>query len=154
MNPDIRIVRGNVADIPALLPMIAEYWRFEDIHFAADAVELSLRRVLSTPELGAIWIAFDGDVAIGYLLGIHLFSLEFGGIVAEIDELFVTAEARGRGVGAHLIGAAESGFVAAGCGHVSLQLARDNNSARSFYRALGYTERDKYELLGKPLVRG
>jgi ribosomal protein S18 acetylase RimI-like enzyme len=34
---------------------------------------------------------------------------------------------------------------------VQLQLGKDNWRARAFYRRHGYSEREGYELLGKPL---
>ncbi len=58
---------------------------------------------------------------------------------------------RTRGYGVGLLEAAESGFTRAGLSNVSLQLARNNDAGRRFYRARGYAERARYELLDKVL---
>ncbi|MGH8720379.1 MAG: GNAT family N-acetyltransferase [Burkholderiales bacterium] len=83
----------------------------------------------------------------GYLLAVYVFSLEHHGLTAEIDELFVLPDCRGRGLGAALLQAA----AAAGCTNISLQLGRKNAAALAFYRRHGYRAREGYELLDKSL---
>ena len=150
-----RIQRATASDVPALLPLIADYWRFEAIPgFEPGRVAAQLGRLLSEPGLGAGWIAFADDVAVGYLLAVYVFSLEYLGLTAEIDEIFVSPTQRGHGVGAELLEVAESEFLRVGCTKVSLQLARGNDAARAFYHRHGYTERSAYELLDKSLRGG
>jgi GNAT superfamily N-acetyltransferase len=150
-----RIQRATASDVPALLPLVAEYWRFEAIDgFEPQRVAAQLGRLLSEPGLGAGWIAVVEGVAVGYLLAVYVFSLEHLGITAEIDEFFLLPSQRGHGVGAKLLKTAELEFVRAGCTNVSLQLARGNDSARAFYHRHGYTERSAYELLDKMLHEG
>jgi GNAT superfamily N-acetyltransferase len=146
------IRRADSADIQALLPLIAEYWRFEEIDgFEPRRVAEQLGRVLADQRLGAGWIALLDDTPVGYLLAVYVFSLEHLGITAEIDELFVLPEQRGMGAGVKLLRAAEEEFVRVGCTNVSLQLARHNSAARSFYHRHGYRERAGFELLDKML---
>lgn len=150
-----RIQRATVRDVPALLPLVADYWNLEAIpRFEPQRVAVQLKRLLSEPSLGVGWIAITEGVAVGYLLAVYVFSLEHLGITAEIDELFVLPSLRGSGVGAKLLEIAESEFRRARCTNVSLQLSRDNDSARAFYHHRGYTDRSAYELLDKPLQDG
>ena len=135
------------------MPLVAQYWSFEKISgFDPRIVTTQLRRLLSTPTLGAAWLATADDVVVGYLLAVYVFSLEHLGLTAEIDELFVGPEGRGQGAGAELLRAAEAEFVGAGCTNVSLQLGRQNEAAGAFYRRRGYRERSGYRLLDKRLV--
>lgn len=139
-------------DVPSLLPLVADYWRFEAIAgFEPGRVAKQLERLLSQPALGAGWIAVDEGQSVGYLLAVYVFSLEHLGVTAEIDELFVSSRQRGRGIGAELLEAAEAEFVRVGCTNVSLQLSRQNDAARAFYHRHGYAERSAYELLDKDL---
>jgi GNAT superfamily N-acetyltransferase len=150
---EIREATGG--DVPALLPLVEEYWSFEAISgFESSCVAAQLKRLLSEPRLGAGWISTADGVAVGYLLAVYVFSLEHLGITAEIDELFVLSSQRGRGIGAELLKVAESEFRRVGCTNVSLQLSRHNSSARAFYRRHEYVERSGYELLDKMLHDG
>jgi GNAT superfamily N-acetyltransferase len=152
---DIRIRRAATDDVEQLLGLVQAYWRFESIEgFDPAQVAPQLRRVLVSPDLGAGWLALDGDAAVGYLLAVYVFSLEHLGLTAEIDELFVDPRARGAGIGGKLLEAAEVEFAARGCTNASLQLGIGNENARVFYRARGYSPRSGFELLDKLLPAG
>jgi len=147
---DIRRVAAE--DVAALVPLVADYWRFEGIAgFDPHSVALLLAGLVSARELGAGWLATMDGVVVGYLLVVYVFSLEHGGLTAEIDEFFVSPAQRGEGAGTALLRTAEEEFHSAGCTNVSLQLARSNDAARAFYRRHGYRERSGYELLDKML---
>lgn len=144
--------QATTNDIPQLLQLVEDYWAFERIAgFDPSPVSAQLAQLFSNPRLGCGWIAWSDDIAVGYLLAVYVFSLEHLGLTAEIDELFVLPEYRSSGIGEALLNTAESGFILAGCTNVSLQLSRDNNRARGFYRRHGYTERSAFELLDKSL---
>jgi GNAT superfamily N-acetyltransferase len=141
-------------DVPALLPLVEQYWIFEDVAgFDAPAVARELERLCADPLLGSGWVATANGVTVGYLLAVYVFSLEHLGLTAEIDEFFVLPSARGNGIGVSLLRQAEDEFVRRGCTNVSLQLGRGNDRARVFYRAHGYGERAGFELLDKMLPR-
>jgi GNAT superfamily N-acetyltransferase len=150
VSPMIRA--GDLADVPQLVELVGQYWQFEGIPgFDARAVAPLLQRILSQPELGAIWVAEAGDELVGYLLAVYMFSLEQKGLMAEIDEFFVLPSVRTGGVGAALLDVAEDDLAQAGCVCLQLQLGKDNVRARAFYHRHGYSERDGYELLDKRL---
>lgn len=148
MNLDVRPVTAS--DIPALLPLVEQYWIFEDIEgFDGPRVSRELVRATANPDLASAWVALARGQPVGYLLAVYVFSLEHLGLTAEIDEFFVLPSARGQGIGEELLSLAEAEFAHRGCTNVSLQLGRGNERARAFYRAHGYGERIGYELLEK-----
>ena len=151
VSPQIR--RCLPEDVPHLLALVSQYWRFEGIA-GFDAVALSplLTRLTQEPRLGAVWVADAGGELVGYLIAVNTFSLEQKGPMAEIDEFFVSPAARTFGVGAALLDVAESDLACDGCVCLQLQLGRENFRARAFYRRHGYNEREGYELLDKRLT--
>jgi GNAT superfamily N-acetyltransferase len=139
-------------DIDALLPMVEEYWLFENIEgFDPARMRALLARVLEDASLGRAWIARVYGEPAGYLLAVYVFSLEYQGLTAEIDEFFVVPQHRGLGIGASMLAAAEAQFRLEECTNVSLQLGRSNEAARRFYRQHGFEDRDGYELVSKML---
>jgi GNAT superfamily N-acetyltransferase len=150
VNAEIRPVTAQ--DVPALVPLVEQYWLFEDIAgFEAARVGRELARATADKALASAWIALDRGRPVGYLLAVYVFSLEHLGLTAEIDEFFVLPSARGRRIGDGLLKHAEAEFVRRGCTNVALQLSRGNDRARVFYRAHGYGERAGYDLLDKML---
>jgi GNAT superfamily N-acetyltransferase len=148
---DIRPARPG--DIPQLLTLIRRYWAFEGIEgFAALRIELLLKELLAGPVArGAIWVAESHGRLAGYLIVVLVMSVEHQGLMGEIDEFFVSPEARSHGTGTRLLAAAEADLVRRGCVRLQLQLALRNSQARAFYARHGYAARAGYELLDKPL---
>lgn len=147
------IIRSAVAsDVPLLLSLVRRYWEFEGIaSFDALRLELLLQRLVGAGELGEIFVAASGAQLHGYLALVHVFSLEHGGLMAEIDEFFVLPAARAQGTGGQLLAAAEAALRQRGCVRLQLQLGLANAAARSFYERRGYGGRAGYQILDKAL---
>lgn len=144
--------RASPGDAAALLPLVAQYWEFEGIpDFEPAAVQAQLERLLSSPSLGAAWVATEAQRSVGYLSLVYVFSLEHRGITAEIDEFFVVPEHRASGLGSQLLAEAEAESVRHGCTNISLQIGTSNRRANEFYRRHGYSERSAFQLLEKDL---
>jgi GNAT superfamily N-acetyltransferase len=140
------------ADIAGVASLAEQYWEFESIHgFDRPRIKALLRRLLSEPERGACWVAEADGRLCGYLLAVYMFSLEHGGLMAEIDEVFVAAQQRSMGVGALLVAQAERDLVVRGLVRLQLQLGVENARARVFYERHGFRRRAGYELLDKAL---
>jgi GNAT superfamily N-acetyltransferase len=141
-----------IADVQALLPLIARYWELEGIRdFNPARIGQLLNALIASQALGAVWVAESAGILSGYLIIVWVLSFEHQGLMAEIDELFVSEAARSQGTGAALVAAAESWLKRRGAVRLQLQLGTQNQRARDFYRRCGYTARAGYELWDKPL---
>jgi GNAT superfamily N-acetyltransferase len=144
---------ASSADIPQLLALARRYWEFEGIgDFNALRTEVLLQRLLAEPALGAIWVAGEAHALQGYLIVVHVLSIEHQGLMAELDEFFVLPEARTHGIGGALLTAAEGALRRRGCVRLQLQLGVANAAARAFYERRGYAQRAGYGLLDKALA--
>jgi GNAT superfamily N-acetyltransferase len=148
----MRIRLATAADISGVASLAQRYWEFEAIDgFDRPRVETLLWDLFSAPERGACWVADADGQLCGYLLAVFMFSLEHGGLMAEIDELFVSQEMRSTGVGALLVTQAERDLAQRGLVRLQLQIGIDNERARLFYERRGFLPRAGYELLDKAL---
>jgi GNAT superfamily N-acetyltransferase len=139
-------------DVPALLRLVEQYWQFENISgFDAHRMQNLLHAALFTDGRARCWMAEQAGEIGGYLLAVLVFSLEHGGVMAEIDELFVTPAFRRRGIGAALLLQAENALQTSGVTRLQLQLGSENARARDFYRARGYGRRSGFDLWDKAL---
>jgi GNAT superfamily N-acetyltransferase len=147
---DIR--RAAPGDAPEIAGLMQRYWAFEGIGgFEHSSATRLLRELLSKPERGAGWVADLEHRIQGYLVAVYVFSLEHGGLMAEIDEFFVAPTIRSAGVGSMLLKTAERDLLAAGAVRLQLQLNIDNKSGREFYLRHGFEPREGYELYEKAL---
>src|SRR5689334_17964961 len=122
MAAGVSVRAASAADVDAIVGLMREYWRFENIEgFDAARLARVLADFFARPQLGAAWIAERDANPVGYLVACYVYSLEHGGLTAEIDELFVVAGSRGGGAGTRMLEAAEAEFRSAGCTNVALQ---------------------------------
>jgi ribosomal protein S18 acetylase RimI-like enzyme len=150
-QPEVRLALE--ADTPEIAHLVERYWCFEQIEgFDADEIQKLLGRLVSQPQLGAVWLATMGRDPVGYAVVTFMISLVHRGMMAEIDELFVLPEARSYGVGSSLLAAYEKYLRAREFVRLQLQIDRDNHLARSFYRRHGFEDRAGYQVLDKPLA--
>jgi ribosomal protein S18 acetylase RimI-like enzyme len=141
-----------MADVAAIATLVGRYWEFESIGgFERARIESILTNLISAPELGACWVAEVEGRLCGYLLAVFMLSLEHGGLMAEIDEVFVSQELRSAGLGSLLVATAERALEERGLRRLQLQLGADNARARLFYERHGFRRRAGYELFDKPL---
>jgi GNAT superfamily N-acetyltransferase len=151
--PVIRV--ADASDLPALIKLIEHYWEFERIKgFDAANIATVLNDLFRSPDRGQIWVAQDGGRSVGYLLAVYLFSLEHGGLMAEIDEFFVTPEKRSLKIGAALLDAATAAMTQRGISHIQLQLGTHNAHGKRFYEQHGFEQLSEYTLLYKSLQLG
>jgi GNAT superfamily N-acetyltransferase len=143
---------ASTGDAGAIAALVERYWEFESIEgFDRLRVATLLAQLISEPQRGACWVAeADGRLA-GYLLAVFVFSLEHGGLMAEIDEVFVPDEFRSAGLGSLLVTRAERDLAERGMVRLQLQLGVRNEGARRFYQRHGFLRRAGYELFDKAL---
>ena len=142
-------------DLPKLVQLARAYWQFERIQgFSNKRYRRIASKILRDPSMGSVWIAMKGDRLIGYLVLVLLISLEYGGMVAEIDELYVDVSARGRGVGGALLKSAGKRLWQKGIAQMSLRVGKSNPSAVRFYQKLGFRKRTEYLVMDRKGTRG
>ena len=143
---------ATIEDIAGIASLVHRYWEYESVEgFDRPRIEALLGELLAEPDRGACWVAETEGRLCGYLLTAFMFSLEHGGSMAEIDELFVSRDMRSLGVGALLLARAEGELAQRGLVRLQLQVGVANERARNFYARHGFCRRAGYELLDKPL---
>ncbi len=143
---------ASTEDVAAIAALVERYWEFESIEgFDPLRVATLLAQLVSEPQCGACWVAEANGRLCGYLLAVFVFSLEHGGLMAEIDEVFVCDEFRSAGLGSLLVTRAERDLAERGMLRLQLQLGVHNEGARRFYERHGFRRRAGYELFDKAL---
>ncbi|RYE94187.1 MAG: GNAT family N-acetyltransferase [Myxococcales bacterium] len=109
-----------------------------------ERVQRTLTALREWPARGcAAALELDGRVQ-GYALLVAFWSNEYGGEVCIVDELYVSAAARGGGHGSRLLSelAAGRGPWPGQPAAVQLEVRPDNARARALYERLGFTSKN------------
>ena len=98
----------------------------------ANAVELCLAGAAD------LLLAFDGSRAVGVCVSNRLVSAEHGGLSVWIEDLYVSPDARRRGVARALVDAVLGAARRAGARAVELEVEPGHDAARALYEGLGF----------------
>ena len=149
---DITLELAGPTQLEELLPLVAAYHAFEEVESSSEQRRSSVTKLLNDKRLGEIWLIRKLDGLIGYIVVCYSYSIEFGGRDAFIDEFYVEAAERGKGIGSNVlveVGALlrERDIVA-----LHLEVDRTNERAISAYARAGFSCRDKYHVMSLVLA--
>lgn len=91
---------------------------------------------------GSVFALLAGEPVVGLALLTLRPNVWYDGPVALLDELYVVADQRGRGIGTKLLNAAERESTRRGAQLVEVNVDGDDAHARRFYERHGYTNRE------------
>lgn len=132
-------------DVPTILRFVRELAIYEREPDAVKATEADLQRVLfGDPRYAEAIIAEDSGAPLGFALFFHNFSTWEGKPGIYLEDLYVTPEARGRGVGRALLARLAALAVERDCARLEWSVLDWNAPAIAFYRALGAVAMDEW----------
>jgi GNAT superfamily N-acetyltransferase len=148
MTDTLPIHQASLDDLDALTPLFDAYRCFykqpPDVHCAHDFLQerLSLRE-------SVIFLATENGQGLGFTQLYPCFSSVAARRLWILNDLFVTPDARGRGIGRTLLERARRHAEQTGALRVTLSTGQDNHRAQRLYEALGYQpDPDRHYELG------
>ena len=110
----------------------------------------AMRRLIADPSLGRAWLIEVDAQPVGYAVLTLSYSIEFGGIAAFVDELFVAREFRGRGVGTKTLELVTEEARKLDVVILLLEVTRSNERAKRLYRKAGFVDRGHHLMTLSP----
>ena len=135
----MHISLATLYDIPALCKLLSILFNQEQ-EFSADAERQSrgLAQIISHPETGSILVARHQEQVIGMVNLLYTVSTALGERVAILEDMVITPEARGMGLGSKLLSQAITHARQQGCQRITLLTDHDNLAAQQFYARQGF----------------
>jgi len=135
----MQICQANMADIPALCHLLNELFS-QEAEFQADyaAQSRGLTRIIADPGIGHILVARQDGQVLGMVSLLYTVSTALGERVAWLEDMVVTDNARGTGVGSLLLAQAQELARNNACRRLTLLTDAENLDAQRFYRRQGF----------------
>ena len=152
LHPEIILELAEPAQLEELLPLVAAYHEFEEVETSAEQRRHSVGNLLHDKGLGGIWLVRKLDIVIGYIAICYSYSIEFGGRDAFVDEFYIDASERGKGIGGRVLKEIAKLLRARGFVAVHLEVDGQNERARAAYAQTGFSSREKYHVMSLELT--
>jgi GNAT superfamily N-acetyltransferase len=135
----VHISPATLSDIPALCELL-------DILFSQEtdfipnraAQQRGLSQIISHPEIGLILVARQDNHPAGMVNLLYTVSTALGDRVALLEDMVVSPNFRGLGVGTQLLEKAILVAHSRGCKRITLLTDSANESAQNFYQKQGF----------------
>jgi len=142
---------ANADDFAKLDPLVEAFHSEMQIATSPESRNAGLMPLLQGSPYGAAYLLGPRRAPVGYVVVTFGWSVEFGGMDAFIDEVFIRPAIRGRGVASEaLIGLAKALENVDVCA-LHLEVDRDDEKVLKLYRRAGFQPRERYMLMTRQL---
>lgn len=140
MIDGIEIRPATPADLDEVTDLLAAQLAEHDIPIARADLEFAADGILRVPDRGFVLVAVDATRAVGVACVSYSWTVERGGTVAWLDELYVVPALREHGIGNELLAEAIAAASAAGCLTMELEVETSHARAEHLYRRHGFSD--------------
>ena len=129
---------ATLNEVPALLDMMEDFNRIEQIAWDRARGEVALRRLLGDRELGVVGTLSMSDATIGYFVLTWGYDLEWNGRDAFLTELYLVASARGQRKSRPFLDRIEAIAREHGAQALHLMVRPEHGAAYRLYQGAGF----------------
>lgn len=123
----------EISDIDTVLVLMQDFYAIDGYPIDAAVSEKLLKQFISDDQLGKGWmIAFNNEI-IGYVILTFVFSFEYKGRIAFLDELYLAASARAKGIGKLVVDFIHQQALACDIKVIYLEVEGHNEAAKKLY---------------------
>lgn len=138
MIEGVEIRTAAPVDLDDVTALIAAQLAEHAIPIALADLRFAVEGILRVPERGFVLLALRDASACGVACVSYSWTVERGGMVAWLDELYVAPDLRDHGVGNEMLARVIQTAGAAGCRTVELEVETSHCRAEHLYRRHGF----------------
>jgi ribosomal protein S18 acetylase RimI-like enzyme len=131
---------ATLQDIDPIIGLVRRYYAENGYPFSEPDTRRAIGQLLREPSRGRIWLVDGPTGPAGYVVLTLGYSLEYGGVDAFVDEVYLVPEARGQGAGRRALELVEATCRELGVRALHLEVESNNEPARAVYRKRGFID--------------
>ncbi len=139
-------------DVPGLVNLMAEFYAEGGYELNRERASGAFTAILENERFGYVWIIQAEGHDIGHLVLTTKFAMEYGGVVACLDDLYVKPAWRNQGHSKAALIELRSFCELSGIRAVTVEVGYENAPAQAVYRRAGFTELAGRQLLALALA--
>jgi ribosomal protein S18 acetylase RimI-like enzyme len=140
---DILFKPATKQDATIILEMMQKFYLIDEYCFNKETTADNIIDFISKPEYGSIWIIQKQETVVGYLIMTIVFSFEFKGKNAFVDELYIDSQYRNLGAGRKAIEHVSREAKKQNIKALHLEVEKHNTKAINVYQKQGFAEHNR-----------
>ena len=125
----------EIADIEIITQMMQDFYAIDNYPMNVEVAKTLFQEFITNEHLGKSWLIYSENEIVGYIILTFIFSFEYGGKIAFVDELFIKETARGKGFGKEAIQFIQSEVSKLSLKLLYLEVEPHNENAQKLYLA-------------------
>lgn len=140
---------AKLEHLDKLVSLVAAYHAEEGIEQTDEARRNGITPLLDGIPHGVAYLIGPARAPIGYIILTFGWSVEFGGLDAFVDEIYVRPGVRGRGIATEALLAVPNALSGGGIKAIHIEVGRANEIAQKLYARAGFKPRDNLMLMSR-----
>ena len=125
----------QLPDIEIITQMMSDFYAIDNYPIDIERSKKLFHEFIENENLGKAWLIYDSEVIVGYVILTFVFSFEYGGKIAFIDEFYLKEKARGKGIGNKTVAFIKSESTKLSLKLLYLEVENHNEKAQKLYLA-------------------
>lgn len=122
-------------EISTIVSMMQDFYAIDN--YPIDIVESKqlFETFIANPNLGKSWLIYQNEEIVGYVILTFVFSFEYKGILAFLDELYIKKQHQGKGIGKQAVQFVQQESSQLNVKMLYLEVEEHNQNAQKLYLA-------------------
>jgi GNAT superfamily N-acetyltransferase len=121
-----------------IISMMQDFYAIDDYPIDIDCTKKLFEKFIADESLGKCWLIYNDDELVGYFILTFIFSFEYKGRIAFLDELFIKKTHQGIGIGKVTINFIKEQIPKLSLKLLYLEVEHHNENAQKLYLANGF----------------
>jgi ribosomal protein S18 acetylase RimI-like enzyme len=125
----------ETSQIESVTSMMQDFYAIDNYPINIEVSKKLFQEFISNEHLGKAWLIYSEEELVGYVILTFVFSFEYQGRIAFIDELYLKETARGKGIGAKTLQFIKEQIPKLSLKLLYLEVEHHNENAQKLYLA-------------------
>jgi GNAT superfamily N-acetyltransferase len=119
--------------------MMQKFYAVDNYPIDIEVSKKLFHEFITNENLGKSWLIYCDETIVGYVILTFIFSFEYNGKIAFLDELFIFENARGKGIGKITLEFLHNQAIYNNLKLIYLEIESHNKIAKNLYLSNNYT---------------
>lgn len=124
--------------IDKITAMMEDFYAIDGYPIQASKSKELFQEFIANENLGKCWLIYSNNEIAGYVILTFIFSFEFQGRIAFLDELYIQPQFQGKGIGKKTVEFIQNQIANFSLKLLFLEVEKHNSKAQKLYIACGF----------------